>query len=166
MDQTPEDSFIETIGVISSAEGWPPISGRILGYLVLADGACSLTDIAEALNVSKASVSTNVRLLEAKGIAVREARRGSRQDHWRVETRPHRAVLESLAERFQRNARRIDEIATLFPDDKNSQRQKVEEFSEFYRRSSEFLASWSETLDNGQIERTSENIPPSKTVRD
>ena len=147
MDPTPEDLFIETLGLISQSEGLPPIAGRILGYLVLADGACSLTEIAEALHVSKASVSTNVRLLEMRGTAVREARRGSRQDHWRAQTRPHRAMLENLAVRFRRNAERIDDIADSFPPDRRTNRDKVAEFSEFYRQSATFLAAWADELD-------------------
>lgn len=147
MDQTPEDRFIETLGLISQGEGAPPISGRIMGFLVLAGRACSLSEIAEALDVSKASVSTNVRLLETRSIAVREARRGSREDYWRVETRPHKAMLETLAARFRKNSERIDEIAETFPTEQAEQRVKVEEFSDFYRQSSDFLTTWAATLD-------------------
>lgn len=147
MDHSPEDRFIETLGLISQTEGLPPIAGRILGFLVLADGACSLAEIAEALQVSKASVSTNVRLLEMRGTAVREIRPGSRQDHWRAETRPHRAMLDSLAVRFRRNAERIDDIAGSFPADRRTNRDKVAEFSEFYRRSADFLTAWADQLD-------------------
>jgi len=147
MTQTPENRFIETLGLISQTEGMPPISGRILGYLVLADDACSLTDIAEALDISKASASTNVRLLEAKGIARREGKRGSRQDHWAVDPQPQRSLLDTLALRFRKNAETIDEIAEDFRPDQAKQREKVEEFSNFYRQSADFMAEWASTLD-------------------
>lgn len=147
MTDTPEDRFIETLGLISQGEGMPPIAGRILGHLVLADGACSLSEIAEALAVSKASVSTNVRLLEARGVVRREARRGSRQDHWRAMTQPQRSVLDSLATRFRRNAEEIAEIAADFPDAQVEKQAKVAEFADFYRRSAEFLSTWAATLD-------------------
>ncbi|WP_375173582.1 GbsR/MarR family transcriptional regulator [Pseudooceanicola sp.] len=147
MPATPEDRFVETLGLIAHGEGMPPIAGRILGHLVLADGPCSLTEIAEALEVSKASVSTNVRLLETRGMATRVGQRGSRQDHWRVETQPHRSLLDSLALRFRRNAAQIDEIADDFAEETAGKRAKVREFSEFYRRSAEFLTHWAATLD-------------------
>lgn len=169
MTQTPEDRFIETLGLISQAEGNPPIFGRILGHLVLADDACSLTEIAEALEVSKASVSTNVRLLETRGLTVREARRGTREDYWRVETRPHRAMLDALAVRFRRNSQRIDEIAATFPSEGTAQRAKVEDFADFYRRSAEFLSQWAETLDTTDPDLPSDATPgthaPAATAR-
>ena len=149
MDQTPEERFVETLGLIFQSEGMPPIAGRILGQLVLAEEALSLTEIAGALRVSKASVSTNVRLLEMHSIAVREPRPGSRQDHWRAETRLHAGMLLSLAEKFNRNADRIDAIVRTFDDTRSRPRAKVAEFSEFYRSSADFLSSWVETLDTG-----------------
>ncbi|WP_136634906.1 GbsR/MarR family transcriptional regulator [Pseudooceanicola onchidii] len=166
MTDTPEDRFVETLGLIFQGEGMPPISGRILGQLALADRALSLTEIAETLQVSKASVSTNVRLLEAKGIAVREARPGSRQDHWRAEARMHRGVLESLSLRFRRNAERIDEIADSFDPGQARQRRKVEEFSDFYHKSSEFLSQWAQTLDAAPKDQTRGAEAPDKTVSD
>jgi DNA-binding transcriptional regulator GbsR (MarR family) len=147
MTGKPEDQFIATLGLISQREGMPPIAGRILGHLVLAEDACSLNEIASALGVSKASVSTNVRLLEARGVARREARRGSRQDHWRAETQPQRSVLDTLATRFRRNAEEIAEIAAGFTPEQTRKREKVEDFAEFYRRSAEFLSTWAATLD-------------------
>lgn len=146
MMETSEDKFVETLGLIFQAEGMPPIAGRILGRLTLADEAMSLTELAEGLQVSKASVSTNVRLLEMRGIAVRVARAGSRQDHWRAEPRMHQGMLEALSVRFRRNADRIDEIAAEFGASQGGQQAKVADFADFYRRSSDFLSSWAQTL--------------------
>ncbi|WP_106745927.1 GbsR/MarR family transcriptional regulator [Yoonia maritima] len=146
MTQTPEDKFIETLGLISQADGSPRISGQITAYLVLAGEACSLTQIAEDLDVSKASVSTNVRLLEVRGIVVRESRKGSRQDLWRALPRPHQSILSTMSERFKRNAAQIDEIAASFPADKEHKREPVSELADFYRQSADFLKSWADAL--------------------
>lgn len=166
MSETPQERFVETLGLIFHADGSPPISGRILGHLVLADAPCSLTEIAAALDVSKASVSTNVRLLEARGIAVREARKGSREDYWRAEPRPHRATIEILSVRFRRNSERIDEIAETFPDDQTDQRARVVEFADFYRHSAEFLTQWAATLDARDADQTTGTPIPTAAQKD
>ncbi|WP_163849326.1 GbsR/MarR family transcriptional regulator [Pseudooceanicola aestuarii] len=152
-----EDRFIETLGLISQQEGAPRIAGRIVGYLVLAGEARSLTRIAQALGVSKASVSTNLRQLETWGAAVREAHKGTRQDLWRAVETPQHSVLTAMAQRFDRHARTIDAIAaelTEAPQDGDgkgkapapSARQKVADHADFYRRSADFLRDWTECL--------------------
>ena len=146
MPVSPQDRFIETLGLISQTEGSPRISGQILGCLVLANEPLSLTEIAERLDVSKASVSTNVRLLEIRGMARREAMRGSRQDHWSVVENPHQQVLATLADRFRRNADTVKSIAADFPEQDNGQAARVAGFAEFYLRSADFLDSWAQTL--------------------
>ena len=159
MSQTPEDKFIETLGLISQAEGSPRISGQITGYLVLAGEARTLSAIAEDLDVSKASVSTNVRLLEARGIVVREGRKGSRQDLWRALPRPHQTILSTMADRFRRNAAQIDEIAASFPAEKEHKRKPVSEFADFYRQSADFLKSWAGALAQNDTHPTPKDVP-------
>ncbi|QQA41711.1 GbsR/MarR family transcriptional regulator [Pelagovum pacificum] len=138
--------FIELLGSIAQDQGSPRIAGEIMGYLTLSGDDCSLSEIAEALGVSKASVSTNVRLLETRGSAVRVNRRGSRQDHWRASDDPHSRILTRMSETFYRFARQIEDVAGEFPDD-TEKRRKVEETAFFYRKSARFLAAWSEDFD-------------------
>ena len=146
MPQSPRDRFVETLGLIAQAEGMPRIAGRILGHLVLADEALSLSEIAEALDISKASASTNLRLLESRGSAQREPHSGSRHDHWRVRANPHTRVLRPMSERFRRNAEQMTEIAESFPA-ADSARARVADFADFYRRSADFLTQWADALE-------------------
>jgi len=147
--QTLDDKFIEALGLIWQAEGGPRIAGQVMAFLVLADGPASLTEIAEGLGVSKASVSTNVRLLELRGMTVRVSRKGSRVDLWEAVPHPQGATLMAMADRFGRNADRIDGIADEFAAQDPAKGEKVARFSEFYSSSAAFLRQWAETLDAG-----------------
>lgn len=146
MTDSPTERFIETLGMINQSEGQPRISGQVLAFLLLADDPQSLNDIAGALGISKASASTNTRLLESRGMAVKVARKGSRQDLWRAEFEPHRSMLPTLSQRFRKYARSVEEIAETFPPDEDDKRRKVAEFATFYSNTAEFFDAWAERL--------------------
>jgi DNA-binding MarR family transcriptional regulator len=57
--------FIESMGLYFESSGIPRIGGRILGVLMIAHDALSADDIAKILKVSRASLSTNLRMLTA-----------------------------------------------------------------------------------------------------
>ena len=61
--------FIEHMGGYFESSGVPRIGGLILGLLILAHEALSAEEIASILKVSRASVSTNFRILAAAGLA-------------------------------------------------------------------------------------------------
>lgn len=118
MDQ-PADDFIETMGRHFEEEGVPRIAGRLLGLLMLLEEELSLDDLAERLQVSKGSVSSNARLLEDWGVAERITHSGDRRDFYRVSRGiPQRLVrrqisrLELLNERL---AHARVELAALPP---------------------------------------------------
>ena len=93
--------FIEKMGLFFEADGAPRISGRILGLLLLTPGDCSLDDLAEELQVSKASVSTNARLLESWGAVERTSRPGDRRDYYRIADDVEARMLERRLERMR-----------------------------------------------------------------
>src|SRR5436309_14543735 len=69
-------------GLLAQRYGLPRIAGEIVGLLFMTDGPLSLDEIATALKVSKASVSTNVRLLESLRFVRRGDVREGRRDHY------------------------------------------------------------------------------------
>ena len=93
--------FIEKMGLFFEADGAPRISGRILGLLLLTPGDCSLDDLADELQVSKASVSTNARLLESWGAVERTSRPGDRRDYYRIADDVEARMLERRLERMR-----------------------------------------------------------------
>ncbi len=63
--------FIESMGMYFESQGIPRIGGRILGVLMVAHEPLSADDIGKILKVSRASVSTNMRLLTGSGMIER-----------------------------------------------------------------------------------------------
>jgi DNA-binding transcriptional regulator GbsR (MarR family) len=78
------ESFVERMGRALEKDGVPRIAGRIFGLLLVSPGDCSLDDLADSLAVSKASVSTDARLLEQLGFLERSSHPGDRRDYYRV----------------------------------------------------------------------------------
>ena len=101
-------SFVEAHGILWEASGLPRIAGRILGWLLLCQPAeQTAADLAEALSASRASISTNTRLLEQFGIVERTARLGKRQTLFRIAPDAWSRVMRNEHER----ARRFREVA-------------------------------------------------------
>ncbi|MDY7229509.1 GbsR/MarR family transcriptional regulator [Hyalangium rubrum] len=74
--------FIESLGLHFEDQGIPRIGGRMLGLLMLAPKPLSLGTIAELLQVSPASVSTNVRRFHAKGLVQEISYPGDRRHYY------------------------------------------------------------------------------------
>src|SRR5512140_993717 len=69
---TPElNRFIQHMGAYFEGSGVPRIGGLILGLLIVAHEPLSAEEIASILKISRASVSTNFRILSAAGLAER-----------------------------------------------------------------------------------------------
>lgn len=76
--------FVEQMGQLAEGEGLPRIAGRLLGVLMLDASRCGLDELALELDVSRASISTNVRLLQSMGFIQRITVPGDRRDYWQV----------------------------------------------------------------------------------
>lgn len=69
---TPElQRFIQHMGGYFEGSGVPRIGGLILGLLIVAHEPLSAQQIATTLKISRASISTNFRILAAAGLAER-----------------------------------------------------------------------------------------------
>lgn len=90
--------FTDRVASLFEHDGLPPIAGRIFALLLLSEEARSLDQLSEDLGVSKASASTNARLLSQFGLIEPVRRPGSRRDFYRT--------VDDLFERSM--ARRLD----------------------------------------------------------
>ena len=90
----PDSRFIEKVGQHFESEGMSRIGGRILGYLLLQKDPRSLDEIADALHVSKASISSNTRFLEGYGLLERVTLPGDRRDYYELGGDMHKRLLE------------------------------------------------------------------------
>lgn len=75
--------LIEDVGVYYEHYGLPRIGGRVLGLLLVAKRPLLADEIATLLRVSRASVSTNVRLAVTYGLAELITQPGDRRDYYR-----------------------------------------------------------------------------------
>ncbi|HYO59137.1 GbsR/MarR family transcriptional regulator [Archangium sp.] len=77
-----EEWFIESMGLFFERQGVPRIGGRILGLLLLVEKPLALGEIVGLLRVSPASVSTNVRQLQASGLVDPASVPGDRRHYY------------------------------------------------------------------------------------
>ncbi len=124
--------FTDRLGTLFEHDGQPPIAGRIFGLLLLTDDALSLAELAEALGVSKASASTNARLLAQLGVIEQVRRPGSRRDYYRtVPDLFERSMAQRLA-RWQRFTEVIGEGRRTLPMASAEVRQRLERYEEAF----------------------------------
>ena len=106
MDQATRD-FIESMGRQFEEDGAPRIAGRLFGFLMLQEEPCSLDDVAEQLQVSKGSASSNARLLEQLGIAERVTRAGDRRDYYQISPDLGERTMERALQGIERMLGRL-----------------------------------------------------------
>jgi DNA-binding transcriptional regulator GbsR (MarR family) len=76
-----ERRYVERVATQLAAQGMPRMAGRIWGYLLVCDPPDqTAAQVADALHVSRGSVSGMARLLESAGLIVRATRPGERRE--------------------------------------------------------------------------------------
>ena len=106
-----ETEFVERMGLLWESEGLPRIAGRIFGYLTVQDAPCSLDDLAAALEVSKASVSTDARRLESLGLLERVSLPADRRDYYSIATDAPARVLTIKIQQLERFASALEALS-------------------------------------------------------
>ena len=127
-----EANLIEKFGLAFEAEGMPRIAGRIVGFMMLQDGACSLDDLAERLMISKTSASTNTRLLEQHGFLDRVAKPGDRRDYYQMATDPGERLVSSAKRRMENFRKLVTEAADAVPPSRKETQGRLRSLCRFY----------------------------------
>ncbi|ODT69208.1 MAG: hypothetical protein ABS75_17630 [Pelagibacterium sp. SCN 63-23] len=140
------DHFIEEMGLLSQESGEPRISGRILGLLVVEGRELSLGQISEKLGISRASASTNARLLARRGMVHLTARAGDRQDYYELSPLPLFDRLWEIAEHAARNGRTIGACVEAMRSENAAAADRAMEIQIFFEKSSHVLHKWAEAL--------------------
>ncbi len=110
--------FIQHMGGYFESSGVPPIGGRILGLLMIAHEPMSAEDIASVLNVSRASISTNFRVLAAAGLAERYTSHADRTTYYVFPDTAWEQAMVLGARRAQSFKRIVQEgLAAMPPKD-------------------------------------------------
>lgn len=82
---TVNDSTVAGLGRLARFFGFSEVMGRLYGTLLLSPEPLSLDDLAEGLQISKGSVSMNMRALERWGMAHEVWMRGERKKYYEAE---------------------------------------------------------------------------------
>jgi DNA-binding transcriptional regulator GbsR (MarR family) len=124
--------FVERMGLHLEADGLPRSAGRIFGYLLLADTACSLDELTETLQVSKASVSTNARLLEQCGILERTCEPGDRRDFYQMRPDAWERMLHLARKRWSEMEALLAHAEGTLPHEMDMARRRLRESARFH----------------------------------
>lgn len=98
MDQRVRAEYVERWARLLEAQGSPRIAGRVYAHLATAEEPhLSLNDLAEQLDVSRGSISTNTRRLIEMGLISRVLVPGSRREHFAADPDAARGMIERAA---------------------------------------------------------------------
>jgi DNA-binding transcriptional regulator GbsR (MarR family) len=124
--------FIEKFCVIAEQDGFPRIAGRIMGFLLLHEGPYTLDELADELQISKTSASTNARLLEQHGIIERVVKAGDRRDFYRLAENHWERMFDVVRKRMQRFQTVLDETMAALPANETYSRRRLRETAQFH----------------------------------
>lgn len=127
------DDFIERYGMAAEQDGLPRTAGRMLALLIVEGGPFSFSELAERLQVSRGSVSTNTRLLEQFGVIERVAKPGDRQDYFKIVADPWVRLLEAWTERQAKTEKIAESLLNDAAALSGDSRKRVGAFLSFVR---------------------------------
>jgi DNA-binding transcriptional ArsR family regulator len=86
--------YVEEWGFFFDRWGLPRTAGRVWGWLSVCEPPeQSAQDLVQVLQVSKASISTNIRLLEGLGLVERASKPGARQGYYRLRADAFESIM-------------------------------------------------------------------------
>jgi DNA-binding transcriptional regulator GbsR (MarR family) len=118
--------FIEQLGLIAEADGLPRIAGRMFALILLAEAPLSLDEIAAKLGVSKASASTDARVLLRHGWLRRTVQPGDRRDYYELVPDFFAEFVAYRVKQWQSLYDLVGNALTHVPDFSDSGRERLE----------------------------------------
>jgi DNA-binding transcriptional regulator GbsR (MarR family) len=129
---SPEEAeFVDRLGLFFELLGATRTMGRAYGWLLICDPPQqSLTQLADALSVSKASISTVARQLQEGGM-VERLPSPNRQHVYQVTPGGFTSVLETQLSLMRLGIEPAEFALSVLGEDRAEQRQRVEDFRDF-----------------------------------
>ena len=124
--------FIEQMGVQAQGDGVPRIAGRIIGYFIVHGGPVSFAQLAQELQVSRASVSTNARTLSDFGMIEKVTRPGDRQDYYQLATSPYLRMIEAYLQRMKSMQGLLQQADEAIPSNMRGTHSRLAQMRHFY----------------------------------
>jgi DNA-binding MarR family transcriptional regulator len=126
-----EAEFVDRMGLFFETLGASRTMGRVYGWLMICDPPQqSLTELAAALSVSKASVSTVARQLQEAGM-VERLPSAARQHRYRITPGGFTHVLSVQLTLMGSGIQAADFGLQLLGDDRAEQRERLQDFRDF-----------------------------------
>jgi DNA-binding transcriptional regulator GbsR (MarR family) len=152
MDDQKTGLFVEDFGLFFEQFGLPRTAGRILAWLLICDPPHqTMDDLAEALQMSKSSVSTNGRILLQSRLVDRVSLPGERRDFYRINDAAWTTAWLNKMQLFVMLRQMAEQGLNLLPPNEAPRRRRLEEMRDLYlfleRESPLMIAQW-------QAERT------------
>lgn len=126
------ERFIEQMGLVAQADNLPRIAGRILALLIFEGRPVRFGELAERLEVSRGSVSSNTRLLEEIGVVERVTKPGERQDYFQLAPDPYVRLLEGTVKRMRKAHTVPASAAEALPKGHEALRARLDALATFY----------------------------------
>lgn len=145
MNREDRDWFVARMGQSTEQDGFTRIAGRLFGYLLLSEQPCSIFELSQALDVSKASVSTDARRLLELGVLERVMLPDDRRDYYQVAPDFFRRMMQYRISRWENAHGAVtDAMQRLDPSPLVAERlaymNSVNQFALEHLR--EYLAEW------------------------
>lgn len=126
------DDFIARMGVVAANDGMPRMSGQVFAILVFEGEEIAFGDLARRLSVSRATISTSIRLLEERGLIRRINRAGDRQDYFQLADDAYAAMIKFALAGTERAKAEIDDTIEKLPEGAEDVCHRLKAFASFY----------------------------------
>jgi DNA-binding transcriptional regulator GbsR (MarR family) len=162
-----QDSTVAGLGRLAGFFGFSDVMGRLYGILLLSPEPMSLDDLAEGLQISKGSVSMNMRSLERWGMAKEVWVRGERKkyymaesDLWTVirnvlsgrEMREVQLALEVLGDSVEQLKEAEDELTAEERDQAAYFLERIDDLRAFFQLAQLALTTFVDSSDDVELE--------------
>lgn len=125
--------YVDETGLLLDSTGLPRIAGQVLGWMqVCTPEHQSLTDLTEALGISKASASTTTRLLMHVGFLERTVLPGDRRDYFRISHDAWKQFLQTRFELMHKLRRNADYGLHILKQESPKRRDRLERMRRLY----------------------------------
>lgn len=141
--------FAEKMGLLFEALGASRSAGKIFGWLIVAEQPQSLEDIAAALSISKASASTNTRVLVSIGVIEKVGVRGDRKAYYQAVDGFWKTILHvSTSGKLHMFVNVFEEGQRLVSKENTIAQKRMAHMEKAYRMFQEKALAWAKELED------------------
>lgn len=126
--------FVEQFGLALADEGLSRTAGRLLALILLLDDGGDLEFLATQLHVSRASISTNTRLLESIGAIERHSIPGQRRIVYKAAQREVNRGMEAVLMRMRRTRDVVSSTGAQLPKSMAGAKTRLQRVEAYYDR--------------------------------